>query len=224
MYFEKVHCFFEQSGTFKKTFQELGFPAYSYDIENTENVDFDVNLFNEIKSEITTHNSEIFKNIKSNDLVFAFFPCTYFSDQNQIASRGDSFGQKTWSEKQKLEYSLEQMNKRNEFFSYLCKLCIIAINKGFKLIIENPYGKVNFLKWFFPLKPGIIIKDRSKYGDFYKKPTQFFFINCEPEYKLLNEYDCKIIKNKIIENENGFARSIISKDFAKNFIKDFVLD
>ena len=224
MYFEKVHCFFEQSGTFKKTFQELGFPAFSYDIENTENVDFNVNLFNEIKSEITTHNSEIFKNIKSNDLVFAFFPCTYFSDQSQLLSRGDSFGQSKWSKEQKLKYSLNQMERRTEFYKYLCNLCIIAINKGFKLIIENPYGKVNFLKHFFPLKPGIIIKDRSEYGDFYKKPTQFFFINCEPEYKLLNEYDYKIIKNKIIKNEYGFARSIISKEFAKNFIKDFVID
>ena len=224
MYFEKVHCFFEQSGTFKKNFQELGFPAYGYDIENTENVDFNVNLFNEIKSEISTHNSEIFKNIKSNDLVFAFFPCTYFSDQSQLLSRGDSFGQLKWSKEQKLKYSLEQMEKRTEFYKYLCNLCIIAINKGFKLIIENPYGKVNFLKHFFPLKPGIIIKDRIKYGDFYKKPTQFFFINCEPNFKLLNEYDYKIIKNKIIEKENGFARSIISKKFAKNFIENFVID
>ena len=224
MYFEKVHCFFEQSGTFKKKFQELGFPAYGYDIENTENVDFNVNLFNEIKSEISTHNSEIFKNIKSNDLVFAFFPCTYFSDQSQLLSRGDSFGQLKWSKEQKLKYSLEQMEKRTEFYKYLCNLCIIAINKGFKLIIENPYGKVNFLKHFFPLKPGIIIKDRIKYGDFYKKPTQFFFINCEPNFKLLNEYDYKIIKNKIIEKENGFARSIISKKFAKNFIENFVID
>lgn len=224
MYFEKVHCFFEQSGTFKKTFQELGFPACSYDIENTENVDFNINLFDEIKSEISTHNSEIFKNIKRDDLVFAFFPCTYFSDQSQLLSRGDNFGQLKWGEKQKLEYSLEQMGKRADFYKYLCNLCIIAINKGFKLIIENPYGKVNFLKQFFPIKPGIVIKDRRKYGDFFRKPTQFFFINCKPEYKLLNEYSYEIIKNKIVKKEYGFERSIISKEFAKNFIKDFVVD
>ena len=30
----KVHCFFEQSGTFKNEFIKLGIPAYDYDIQN----------------------------------------------------------------------------------------------------------------------------------------------------------------------------------------------
>ena len=30
----KVHCFFEQSGTFKKEFIKLGIPAEDYDIQN----------------------------------------------------------------------------------------------------------------------------------------------------------------------------------------------
>ena len=29
-----VHCFFEQSGTFKKAFKELGYKAIDYDILN----------------------------------------------------------------------------------------------------------------------------------------------------------------------------------------------
>lgn len=44
-----VHCFFEQSGTFKKEFEKLGYKAYDYDIQNdfgeTDNV---VDLFKEI--------------------------------------------------------------------------------------------------------------------------------------------------------------------------------
>ena len=46
----KVHCFFEQSGTFKNEFIKLGIPAEDYDIQNhfgeTDNV---VDLFAEIE-------------------------------------------------------------------------------------------------------------------------------------------------------------------------------
>ena len=45
----KVHCFFEQSGTFKNEFIKLGIPAEDYDIQNnfgeTEHV---IDLFGEI--------------------------------------------------------------------------------------------------------------------------------------------------------------------------------
>lgn len=47
----KVHCFFEQSGTFKKEFVKLGYQAEDYDIQNefneTDNV---VDLFKEIET------------------------------------------------------------------------------------------------------------------------------------------------------------------------------
>ena len=33
----KVHCFFEQSGTFKKEFVKLGYEAECYDIQNEFN-------------------------------------------------------------------------------------------------------------------------------------------------------------------------------------------
>lgn len=45
-----VHCFFEQSGTFKKEFGKLGYKAYDYDIQNDfGETDFVIDLFNEIK-------------------------------------------------------------------------------------------------------------------------------------------------------------------------------
>lgn len=50
----KVHCFFEQSGTFKKEFRKLGYEAYDYDIRNEFNeTDFVVDLFSEIRGGIT---------------------------------------------------------------------------------------------------------------------------------------------------------------------------
>lgn len=222
MTFSKVHCLFEQSGTFKKAFKELGYNAIDYDINKTENVDVVVDLFMQIFFANEEKRYSVFDNISQDDLVIAFFPCTYFSDQSQLLSRGDSYEQKGWSVKKKLEYSMEQMQERSSFYTFLCSLCLLAIKRGFKLIIENPYGKVNFLKHFFPLKPEVVLLDRRKMGNFYKKPTQFFFINCVPEFKLWNECAETMGKKKLIEDNKGFARSIISPTFAKNFIKTYI--
>lgn len=46
----KVHCFFEQSGTFKKEFIKLGIPAEDYDIQNNfGETDHQVDLFQAIE-------------------------------------------------------------------------------------------------------------------------------------------------------------------------------
>lgn len=47
----KVHCFFEQSGTFKNEFIKLGIPAEDYDIQNNfGETDHVVDLFSEIEN------------------------------------------------------------------------------------------------------------------------------------------------------------------------------
>ena len=47
----KVHCFFEQSGTFKNEFIKLGIPAEDYDIQNNfGQTDHIVDLFEQIES------------------------------------------------------------------------------------------------------------------------------------------------------------------------------
>ena len=46
----KVHCLFEQSGTFKNEFIKLGHEAYDYDIQNDfGQTDYEVDLFSEIR-------------------------------------------------------------------------------------------------------------------------------------------------------------------------------
>lgn len=223
MVFDTVHCLFEQSGTFKKAFEELGYKAIDYDINKTENVDVVIDLFEQIFLTDMEMTQTIFDDIKKDDLIIAFFPCTYFSDQNQLSSRGDSYGQEKWSMEKKLKYSIDNMENRMLFYKYLTALCLIAIKKGFRLIIENPYGKANFLKQFFPIKPGLVIKDRRKMGDVYKKPTQFFFINCKPEFKLYGKCFVKVDDQKTIEWSSGFDRSVISAAFAKNFIETYIV-
>ena len=47
----KVHCFFEQSGTFKNEFKKLGIPAEDYDIQNNfGETDHVIDLFSEIET------------------------------------------------------------------------------------------------------------------------------------------------------------------------------
>lgn len=46
----KVHCLFEQSGTFKNEFKKLGFEAEDYDIENRfGETDHVCDLYSEIR-------------------------------------------------------------------------------------------------------------------------------------------------------------------------------
>ena len=119
--------------------------------------------------------------------------------------------------------SMKDMTTRADFYKTLCRLCIIAKRKKFKLIIENPYGKANFLKQFFPIKPGLIVKNRMQWGDFFKKPTQFFFLNCIPNF-FLERIVASPKENNPIEKNKGFSRSRISSRFAENFIESVILD
>jgi len=46
----KVHCLFEQSGTFKNEFKKLGYEAFDYDIQNEfGETDYQIDLFKEIE-------------------------------------------------------------------------------------------------------------------------------------------------------------------------------
>ncbi len=46
----RAHCFFEQSGTFKREFLKLGVPAFDYDIQNNfGETDHVMDLFTEIR-------------------------------------------------------------------------------------------------------------------------------------------------------------------------------
>lgn len=77
----KVHCFFEQSGTFKNEFIKLGIPAEDYDIQNNfGQTDHVIDLFAEIVRGYEGQQS-IFDNITKDDLIVAFFPCIYFCEK-----------------------------------------------------------------------------------------------------------------------------------------------
>ena len=98
-----------------------------------------------------------------------------------------------------------------------------------RLIIENPATMPNYLigQQNFP-SPSLIDNNRTRRGDKFSKPTAYWFVNCNP------------LRNTTFQKSNQVARitdmkaascagmcseerSMISPDYARNFIADFIL-
>lgn len=110
------------------------------------------------------------------------------------------------------------------------KLYFICASKKIRLIIENPYSPMHYLSKNFP-PPSLIDKNRTLRGDFFRKPTQYWFFNCQPTYGETIT-PCKQSKIKTIQRtrpkdkkagECDRERSEISPLYAHNFICDFIL-
>lgn len=225
----KVHCLFEQSGTFKNEFNKLGITAFDYDIENDFfQTDFKIDLFQEIQCAFNNEPCTL-DSITEDDIVLAFFPCTRFEACIPLGFRGEQHQQKNWTDEEKLTYSIKLHKELHNLYDILSKLCIVAIKRNWKLIIENPYTQPHYLTSYFPIRPKLIDKDRTKLGDIFKKPTQYFFINCDPAF---NNYepDLQYVETKTIEHvkaEDGKSvqviRSMITPQYAHNFIMKYII-
>ena len=74
----KVHCFFEQSGTFKNEFIKLGIPAEDYDIQdNFGQTDHNIDLFKEIEDAFDGKAS-LFDQIRGAGPCYGFFSLHLF--------------------------------------------------------------------------------------------------------------------------------------------------
>lgn len=224
----KVHCMFEQSGTFKNEFIKLGIPAEDYDIQNNfEQTDNVVDLFAEIDKGYYGKPS-IFDNIISDDLIVAFFPCLYFCATSQIAfSLGNNNYIKLTNE-EKIKKILERSNMRKLFYDTLIKFVGICFKKNLRMIFENPWSEQTYLRANFLKAPDLIDNNRALRGDYFKKPTAFWFFNCkptygesfQPNYNPINVWKAKKSRQAGVCSEE---RSKISPDYARNFIYDFIL-
>ena len=225
-----AHCLFEQSGTFKNEFKKLGYEAYDYDIQNEfGETDYVIDLFAEIEGGYQGKPS-IFDNISQDDLILAFFPCTRFEARVPLLFRGEAYQQKLWNNIEKLEYSIQLQNELTELYNLLSKLVIVCERKGLKMVIENPYTQPHYLTTYWCLKPSLIDKDRTMNGDYYKKPTQFWFVNCNPKNNLVFEpvdyVERKIIATvKATENTSRKTeRSMIHPQYANRFIRQYLIE
>lgn len=226
---DKVWCLFEQSGTFKNEFKKLGYDAVDVDIQNNFNeTDYQIDLFAEIEKAYDGQPS-IFDEIKPDGLIMAFFPCIYFTGSvNPCYFTLENANYRKLTTKQKFDTMLERAENRNNFYKLLYKMVAICILRGIRIIIENPFSSLHFLHNNFLKEPSIIDHDRTRRGDYFKKPTGYWFFNCNPTQgysfqkpkKKLRVWDSKSAGHAGLCSEE---RSMISPEYARNFICDFIL-
>lgn len=224
-----VHCFFEQSGTFKRAFRQLGILAKDYDCDNRfEETDVICDLFYEINMDWNNCPS-IFDEIKPDELIIAFFPCIYFNEHNEMYFCGTSYNLRKLSGSDKIAAIIKRADCRHYYYSLLLKLFGICEKRQLPLIVENPYNAHHYLRFNFPYKPAVIDMNRTLRGDYFKKPTQYFFLNIEPGHgqSLAKIHKMQFIEDKPSSPVSGkcsIERSLISPEYAHNFICDFILD
>lgn len=225
----KVWCFFEQSGTFKNEFKKLGYEAVDLDIQNNfGETDHVVDLFKEIEDAYEGKPS-IFDNIGKDDLILAFFPCIYFTGfTNPRYFTLENNNYKSLTLTQKLDKILERARDRETFYELLIKMVGVSLKRDIRLIFENPYSTSHYLWDNFFKQPDVFDRNRLLRGDYFMKPTGYWFFNCKPTYGFSIQKDKEqktIIKSKSASKAGlcSEERSLISPDYARNFICDFIL-
>ena len=224
----KVHCFFEQSGTFKNEFKKLGYEAYDYDIQNHfGETDYIIDLFHEIDVAFEGGGS-LFDSITKDDLIIAFYPCIYFCATSQMAFYLGCTNYRCLNNEEKINEILKRSANREIYYTRLIKLCGVCLKKGIRLIVENPYSEQTYLKANFLKTPDLVDMDRTLRGDYFKKPTAYWYWNCEHTYgeSYQKDKETKTIMSTRSSSKAGVCseeRSMISSDYARNFICDFIL-
>lgn len=124
---------------------------------------------------------------------------------------------------------LDRSRNRQTFYELVIKMLATAKDRKIRLIMENPWGCHSYIGKCFVTPPTFIDKDRTLRGDFFRKPTAYWFINCEPThgctYQKLHEA-LRVKKDARPSKQTGTCseeRSMISPDYARNFICDFIL-
>lgn len=164
------------------------------------------------------------------DLIMAFFPCVRFENQILLWFRGEAIQQKKQTQEQKLEKDLELHKELSENYELITKLAVICIRRGLRLIIENPYSSQHYLTNYWCLKPSIIDKDRTERGDSFTKPTQYWFMNCKAEQNIIFEPMDYVEHINLKTDTWGTSaeakakRSLIHPQYARRFIREFILD
>lgn len=224
-----AHCFFEQSGTFKKEFKKLGIPAKDYDIRNDfGETDCVCDLFEEIDMEWHGVNG-LFGRIGKDDIIMAFFPCVYFNEHNEMYFCGTSYNLRKLSAPDKIRAIIERSDKRQEYYKKVLQLITICEERQLRLVIENPYNAHHYWRFNFPNYPKVIDMNRTLRGDYFKKPTQYIFVGFQPGngQSLSKVHKMKYIEDSQSSPVSGMCsaeRSMISPEYAHNFICDFILN
>lgn len=166
--------------------------------------------------------------ITQDDLIVAFYPCIYFCTSSQLAFFMKCKNYESLNDIKKIEKILGRSARREEFYERLMKFVSVCLKKHIRMIFENPYMKPSYLENNFLKNPDVIDMNRMERGDFFKKPTAYWFWNCAPThgFSYQNDKKQKFIRNEKRSSKAGVCsieRSLISSDYARNWICDFVL-
>ena len=118
----------------------------------------------------------------------------------------------------------------HEFYLLISKLVYIVKKKGLRMVIENPYMQPHYLTTYWCIRPTMIDKDRTENGDYYTKPTQYWFINCEPIGNLVFEPIDYVERQVIskVKKKDGVSvktqRSMIHPQYASRFIRQYLIE
>lgn len=197
------------------------------------------------------------------DLILAFFPCIRFcSVMEQIQhedfydasqKRRKDFGTPEYY-KQKWAVLRNYSQERFQLYDLALKMFAVSQIRGIPLIMENPWHPTNFTNHFWFARVSLIDNDRTRRGDYFRKPTAYWFLNCTPTYgetyqptprnkirtitagscasktkrKLAKTIEKSELDKTYIEHKSQSRlcdedRSMISPDYARNFIHDFIL-
>lgn len=255
----KVHLMFEQSGVFKNEFNKLGYEAYDYDIQNNfGETDYQIDLFHEIE-EAYSGSQSVFDSISCDDLIIAFFPCIKFCSvmeqmqhedfYDQCQKRRKNFGSPEYY-KQKWHILRKLSQERFRFYDIALMMTAVIQMKGLRMIMENPWHPTNFTNHFWFARVSLIDKNRTLGGDYFRKPTGYWYTNCKPTFgesfqptpkekirtitagsdaiKTQRKMKGTSQESRFIDHKSQAGlcdeeRSMISPDYARNFICDFIL-
>ena len=171
----------------------------------------------------------------------AFFPCIRFENQIMLSFRGQMHGMENWSYKQKMQNCMRLLDEVKRNYDVVNKMFIVCIDRGLRLVMENPFSEEHFLRRYWCYPPAIIDKDRTQNGDYFPKPTQFWFCNMDPKQNLVFE---ALEYNVIVGSGKGDGwqkrrsedfkktgaktikqgRSMIHPQYANRFIRQYLID
>ena len=216
----KINLLFEQSGTFKHVLGEMGNDAKDIDISDAYNetdilIDLFVILDKYISGDTSVTKSEIF----NSDLIIAFFPCTYFSQYNDLMLSEKWYNYRFMTDNEKSMYIFNRKSMQILYTYRLNALIEICRDKKIPLIIENPASPY-MTKFIQNNNINYVKHIRNKYGDNMYKPTYYLLFNGAyiENLDLIKTPVTRVVEK--IRDKNGNAnRSLMSKDYVRNFCK-----
>ena len=124
----------------------------------------------------------------------AFFPCIFFCEKSQVAMTYDCYNYRLLSNEDKIVKVIDRAKNRSHFYILLLKLFWIVEHRHFQMIVENPHSSQHYLQLNqnFITKPTVVDTNRMMRGDYYKKPTAYWFVNRKPTYGMSIQHDKKL--------------------------------